>query len=115
MSRTPTGRRRGGQPRNHNRLKHGLYARQLPVRTLLRLEARGLNRNELQIALARARLKSLLDKQAAASPRDFLSYERGILHYLEHITTLIHRNQALAQQAGIASHYFTELVDWLED
>jgi hypothetical protein len=82
---------------------------------LLRLEALGLNRNELQLALARARLKALLEKQNAATPKDFLSYERAILHYLEHITVLIHRNQALAQQTGIPSRDLTELVDWLED
>lgn len=115
MSRTPTGRRRGGQPGNHNRLKHGLYARQLPVQHVFRLEALGLNRNELQLALARARLKSLLEKQAAADPREFLSYERAILHYLDYITTLLERNQALALRTGIPSHELEELVNWLKD
>ena len=87
----------------------------MPVRTILRLEALGLNRNELQIALARARLKSLMDKQAAGSPKDFLSYEHAILHYLVHITTLIHRNQRLPQKSGVHLRSLTELIDWMED
>ena len=115
MSRKPTGRHRGGQPGNHNRLVHGLYAHHLPVQHALRLERLGLNRNELPLALARARLNSLLAKQAAAGPRDFLGYERAILHYLDHITRLLHRNQALSRQTGIPSHELDDLVNWLKD
>jgi len=114
MSRRPTGRKRGGQPGNQNRLKHGLYARHLPVRRQLHLETLGLNRDELAIAVARARLKSLLDKQAAADPKDFLSYENAIFAYLCHITRLIHRNQDLARKTGLPTSAVRELLDLYE-
>jgi hypothetical protein len=113
--RAPSGRRRGGQPGNHNRLKHGLYARQLSITHTLRLERLGLNRNELGIALARARIKMLLTKQAAASPREFLTYERAIKHYLDLIARLIQRNSDLRLETGIPSHQLHELVELLKD
>ncbi len=82
MSHRPSVRRRGGQPGNSNRLRHGLYSRRLaPVGGSLDAD--------FQIALARRRLAQLLDRQeASSSPRDFLSYERGILHYLSLIICL---------------------------
>jgi hypothetical protein len=112
--RTPTGRRRGGQPGNHNRLTHGLYAKQPDIRSTLRLERLGLNRNELTIALARVRLNELLEKQAAADPKEFLTYERAILHYLGLITRLVQRNQDLRLRTGTSSESVRELLDFLE-
>ncbi len=115
MTRKPTGRRRGGQPGNHNRLKHGLYARKLSIGNELRLERLGFNRNELTIAVARARLKRLLELQGAAGPADFLPYERAILYYLDLITRLVHRNMDLRLRTGIPSEDLHDLVRILED
>ncbi len=82
MSHRPSLRRRGGQPGNTNRLRHGLYSRRIaPIG--------GAVDRHFQNALARRRLAQLLDRQeACTSPRDFLSYERGILHYLSMIIYL---------------------------
>ena len=115
MPRRPTGRRRGGQPGNHNRLKHGLYARKLPIPQHIRLETLGLNREHLTIALARARLDQLLTAQAAAPASDFLSYERAVQFYIYFITRLIHRNAQLSRDTGIPSSELSDHPDWLED
>ncbi len=112
---TVSKRKRGGQPGNHNRLKHGLYAKKLPIDQELRLERLGLNRHPLTIALARARLNQLLEQQQAADPRDFLSYERAIQYYLNLLARLIHRNMHLREKTGIASGELTELLDLLKD
>jgi hypothetical protein len=89
MSHPPSSRRRGGQPGNINSLKHGLYSRRLapPTNSLAaslteRLDAR------FQLALARKRLLQLVCRQEAASIHDWLSHERGILHYLALIRDL---------------------------
>ena len=115
MSRLPSGRHRGGQPGNHNRLKHGLYARQLAVRHELSLERAGLNRSEMSIALARVRLKRLLEKQQASDAHDFLAYERAIQYYIDLITRLIQRNSDLRLQTAISSRDAAELVAILKD
>ncbi len=110
-----TKRKRGGQPGNHNRLKHGLYARQYPVPRLIQLERMGLNRNEMDIALARVRLMSLLDKQAAAGPEDFLPYERAIQHYIEFIGRLIHRNACLPAEFGMTWVQLRDLLALMKE
>ncbi len=115
MPRKPTGRRRGGQPGNHNRLKHGMYARKLPIELELWLERRGLNHNHLDIDVARARLNQLLAKQAAAPPRDYLAYERAIQYYLDHITRLLHRNARSRLKPSFASQDLLTLVEMLND
>jgi hypothetical protein len=115
MSRIPTGRRRGGQPGNHNRLRHGLYAGKLHLDHELRLDRLGLNRNHMTIALARVRLARLLEKQAAADPKDYLSYERAIQYYINMLARLIHRNSRLSLQIGFNSADLRQLVDILKD
>ena len=94
MSRTPTGRRKGGQPGNTNRLKHGLYSRRLTP-DFDQLDPR------FQLTLARKRLAQLLRQQESASPHDYLSYERGILHYLSLISNLWQQSVRPARSAGL--------------
>lgn len=89
MPRPATGRRRGGQPGNTNRLVHGLYSRRLPPDLMPDLNPRTQMDPEFEIALARIRLVGLLKAQQSASPRQFLSYERAVLAYLHHIRCLI--------------------------
>ncbi len=113
MPRRPSGRHRGGQPGNHNRLTHGLYAKKLPLEQELRLEALGLNRHHLTIPLARTRLNRLLTKQAASSDRDFLTYECAIMYYINLIARLIHRNKRLRARTGIPSADLVAVVDKL--
>ena len=115
MSRKPTGRKRGAQPGNHNRLKHGLYAKRLPVEHELRLERLGLNRNPHTIDWIRVRLNRLLEQQEAAPAKDFLTYERAIQYYLNLLTRLIHRNRRLSRRTGIASAELGPLLAMLKD
>ncbi len=77
MSNPPSPRRRGGQPGNLNRLRHGLHSHRL-------------TRSEpgFQLAWARKRLAQLLQKQESAAPHDYLSYEAGIVYYLSLIIAL---------------------------
>ncbi len=82
MSHPPSPRPRGAQPGNLNRLKHGLYSRRLAPTSPPPDPG-------LQLALARKRLAKLFQMQeSASSPREFLSYERGILHYITLILAL---------------------------
>ncbi len=88
MARKPTGRRRGGQPGNHNRLLHGLYSKRDPPGPQQAIPL--LNRTDTSLALVRARLKTVLYKQAA-DPEHFLSYERATQYYFNLILRLINR------------------------
>lgn len=82
MSSPRSTRHRGGQPGNSNRLRHGLYSRRQPP-------AGDHLDPDFQVALARSRLAQLLQKQeSSTSPRDWLSYEHGILHYISLIIYL---------------------------
>jgi hypothetical protein len=92
MSHPPTGRRRGGQPGNQNRLKHGLYSKHLAMDDTAKLESISLHLNRHELALARVRLKTCIEKQLSASPEDWLTYERAIARYLHDIVSSIHQN-----------------------
>lgn len=92
MSQPPSQRRRGAQPGNVNRLKHGLYSKRLPQHPEAPSSPRTTADPEFEIALARVRLLQLLERQESASPDDWLSYERAVLHYLGMITSLIQAN-----------------------
>ena len=88
----PSGRRRGGQPGNHNRLKHGLYSKQVSVEDDAELESMSMALTNQELALARVRLKTCLEKQLTAAPEDWLTYERAIARYLHDIVSTINKN-----------------------
>jgi hypothetical protein len=92
MSHQPSGRRRGGQPGNQNRLKHGLYSKKLSMEDTEQLESMSLYLTQHELALARVRLKTCLEKQLIAAPEDWLTYERAIARYLHDIVSSIHQN-----------------------
>jgi len=113
MPRKPTGRRRGGQLGNHNRLKHGLYSRHLlPPRPGDSASA-PLASHVHELALARVRLKTCIEQQLTAPPEEWLIYERAIAHYLGLVTSLIYRNarrgsyseRLLREIAGLAASW----------
>ncbi len=87
MTHASSTRRRGGQPGNSNRLRHGLYSRRL-FPDAKDPSSKGAPSLRFQRDLARRRLVQLLAQQERASLRDWLSYERGILHYLKLIIAL---------------------------
>ena len=100
MSRQPTGRPRGGQPGNQNRLKHGLYSKQVSIEDSDLLETMSEDLNKHELDLARVRLKTCLEKQLTAAPEDWLTYERAIAHYLGLIASSIHKNALLKERGG---------------
>ena len=81
ISHTRSGRRKDGQPRNTNRLRHGVYSRQLTPSSDA-VDPR------FELALARKRLLLLLEQQQSASPRDWIRHERDILRCLQLIISL---------------------------
>ena len=92
MSHPLSSRRRGGQPGNVNRLKHGLYSQRLTPSAGDALLSPGADLDpEFQLSFARKRLAQLLDRQQSAPQNDWLSYERSIMHYLHLITGLLSR------------------------
>ena len=95
MSRNPTGRRRGAQPGNQNRLIHGIYSKQVSMEDSAQLESMPADLTGHELALARVRLKTCLDRQLTTSPEKWLAYERAIAYYLRLITSLIQKNASL--------------------
>jgi hypothetical protein len=88
MSDTLPKRRRGAQPGNRNRLKHGLYSRRLGLQDRALLETAGSDNPDFELTLARLRLRELVMRQRKSSLRDAISYERAIIHYLNLIAAL---------------------------
>ena len=112
MSRQPKASRKpGGQPGNQNRLVHGIYAKQLSSEDSEMLESMPVDLTEHELALARVRLKTCLDKQLNSAPEDFLTYERAIAYYLRLIATLVQRNAAIkANSPGDAFITVMEMI-----
>jgi len=109
MFRQPSGRHRGGQPGNQNRLKHSLYSKQVSMEDGAQLETMSQELTEHELALARVRLKTCLEKQLSAAPEDWLSYERALANYLHNIVALIHMN-ARNKNRGIDSMTVMEMI-----
>lgn len=95
MSRQSSGRSRGGQPGNQNHLIHGLYSKQVSLEDKNLLDAMPADLTEQELALARIRLKTCIEKQQAAAPHEWPVYERIIAHYLKLIAGLIQKNASI--------------------
>ena len=95
MTYKPTGRKGGGQPGNTNALKHGIYSQHISIQDDEEVDTMPLDINNDELTFARVRLKSCILKQAAASPDDWLSYEKAITLYLSRIVSMIHHNAVL--------------------
>ena len=106
----PAPRRRGGQPGNKNRLKHGLYSKQISPEETRELESMPLDMSEFELALARVRLKTCLERQQTAPPENWLSYERAIAHYLRLITSLTYRNAVFHRDDKTAFSTVMEMI-----
>jgi hypothetical protein len=115
MSGTPTGRKRGGQPGNHNRLKHGLYARLVSAQDDARLQGMSPDQNENELALARVRLKTCLEQQSRASPDVWLAYERAVAQYISLISALVHRNALLHHDDKTAFMTVLEMINQVNE
>jgi hypothetical protein len=88
MPHLPSGRRRGGQPGNTHRLRHGLYSRRIPRTLTAALDPRSTAEPDFEIALARVRLVQLIRAQQTAPAHLYLTYERAVIHYLDLIFSL---------------------------
>ncbi len=94
---SPSPRRRGAQPGNTNRLKHGIYSRHISVQVDQDIQDMSEDRNQDELALARTRLIACLDKQRDAPPEDWLFYERAISHYLMAIARFVNNNAVIGK------------------
>ncbi len=90
-------RRRGAPLGNTNHLIHGVYSQHISVQAEHGLASMPIDQNQNELALARARLNAVLDKQRAAPPEQWLDYERAASHYLTAIGSLIHKNAVLGR------------------
>lgn len=89
MPRSPSPRRRGGQPGNTNRLVHGLYSRRLPRTLTWPASPRTGFDPEFEIALMRVHVSQLIERQQAAPPEHYLAYERAIFAGVGRIISLM--------------------------
>lgn len=89
MSRSPSGRRRGGQPGNTNRLVHGRYSSRLPRSLTWPANPRSGFDPEFEIALMRVHVSQLIERQSAAPPEHYLAYERAIFDGVGRILSLM--------------------------
>ena len=110
MSTNPTGRKRGGQPGNQNRLLHGIYSKLVSNQDGHDVESMPPNQNEPELALARIRLKNCIEKQKAAPLEQWLAYEKTITHYLGMIAALTHRNAILGKEDTPAMMTVMEMI-----
>ncbi len=81
MSHPPTTRRRGGQPGNLNRLRHGLYSSRFAL-------PNPQSDPELRSTIIRKRLREILKKQQSATVREWISFERAISAYISLLISL---------------------------
>jgi len=106
-----TGRPRGAPLGNTNALKHGLYAQYISVSEEADLENMPPDKNAEELAIARVCLKRCLEKQAAAaSPEQWLDYDKQIAHYLRIIMALIHKNALLGMDKRAAYVTVMEMI-----
>ncbi len=111
----PTGRKRGGQPGNTNRLVHGAYSRHISVEIEHGLDSMPEDQNNNELALARSRLLACMDKQQAASPGEWLSFEYAIQKYLHDISRLTHTNAILGKDRKSALITVMDMIRQVND
>ena len=92
MARKPTGRPPGAPLNNINHLKHGLYSHHISVTDDEEICPMSEDKTSDELALARSRIKSILDKQGAVSAQEWLSYEKAVSHYIGQVITMLHMN-----------------------
>jgi hypothetical protein len=115
MPRKPSTRRRGAQPGNQNRLSHGIYARHISIEANDDIRGMPEDRNQDELALARARLVACLDKQLHAPGEDWLFYEKTIAQYLLTISKFIHSNAVLGKDLKQSFVTVLEMVRQLNE
>jgi hypothetical protein len=92
MTYKPTGRPRGAPLNNINHLKHGLYSNHISVKDDEQACPMSEDKTSDELALARSRIKKILDKQGSVSSQEWLSYEKAVSHYIGQVITMLHMN-----------------------
>jgi len=106
-----TGRKRGAPFGNTNALKHGLYSEYISAKEKTDLEDMPPDKNAEELGIARICLKRCLQKQAtAASPEQWLDYDKQIAHYLRIIMALTHKNALLGMDKRAAYVTVMEMI-----
>ena len=110
MTYKPTSRKRGGQPGNKNRLKHGIYSQHISIQDDAKADAMPLDLNNDELTFARIRLKDCILKKQSAPPEDWLDYEKAITAYLAKIVAMVHHNAVLGQDKKVAFMTVMEMI-----
>ena len=92
MPRKPTGRPPGAPRNNHNHLIHGLYSHHMSIQVAQEIDSMPADRNNDELAFARARLAYALEQQHDAPPDLLVSWERVIAYHIRTICMLTHQN-----------------------
>jgi len=90
-------KRSGAPPGNTNRLTHGLYSRHISMEVEHDIDSMPIDQDHDELALARARLGALLERQRHAPPEDWLGFERAVWRYIATITSCTHKNAVLGR------------------
>ena len=110
MPSKPTGRKRGGQPRNSNNLKHGIDSQLITVQDDEQADPMPRDITNDELTFARIRLKSCILKQQSAPPEDWLKYEKAITLYLSKIVAMLHHNAVLGEDKKAAFMTVMEMI-----
>lgn len=105
-----TGRRRGAPNGNTNALKHGIYSQYISVSEEAGIQVMPADKNQDELALARVRLATCIQKQLECPPGRWLDYERIIAYYLRIIVSLTHKNAILGQDRRTAYVTVMEMI-----
>jgi len=95
---------------NQNRLKYGIYAKQIPTREDPSLGSMPSNENQSELDLARYRLKEVLLKQEHGSPEEWIEFEKLITRYVSVIASLTHKNAVLGKDDKEAFMTVMEMI-----
>jgi hypothetical protein len=111
----PTGRPRGAPPGNTHALKHGIYSAHISASEQEALEPMPPDQNQVELALARVRLKTCLEKQGNCEPSQWMDYERMISCYLRLIVSLTHKNALLGRDQHAAYITVMEMIQQVNE
>lgn len=99
------------KPGNTNALKHGLYSKHISVSQTAEMKGMAADQNRDELALARAQLARLLDKQSEAKDlKTYLALEDKIILMLGAINNMTQHNAILGRDTRTA---FVTILDYI--
>ncbi len=100
---------------NQNRLKYGIFSKQIPAHADEQLGSMPSDGNQIELDLARLRLKEVILKQAAASPEQWIQYEKIITRYISVIASLTHSNALLGRDGKESFVTVMEMINQVNE